>query len=200
MFGFFRTRDKLEKVEEEVRRSFENTKKDFSKVGVWIGHLDDKNKSNSSEISVLKEQLNLALEDIEELKEAMSLFGGRLAKRSQTVGHKQTALVDVQTPVQTAVQTSILDILTLSERSIVLALLYSDMKLSYEDLAVMLGKDKSTIRGQINAIKQKNESLIQEHIEPNGKKRVYIPEEIAKFISKSVKVRVKKKEKLENTA
>jgi type I restriction-modification system DNA methylase subunit len=197
MFGFFGTNRKIERVEEEVRRSFENTRKDLTKVGSWIGHLDEKSTKNDSEIELLKEQLNLALEDIEDLKEAIALFGGKLSKRTQTVVHKQTGFVDVQTPVQTAVQTSILDNLTISERSIILALLYSDMKLSYEDLAVMLGKDKSTIRGQINVIKQKSESLIKEYREPSGKKRVYIPEEIVRLITKSVKVRVKKKEKVE---
>lgn len=199
MFGFFGTRKKIERVEEDVKRSFENTRKDFAKVGSWIGHLDEKSKNNSDEIRVLKEQLNAALDDIEDLKEAIALFGGRLSKRTQTAVDKQTAVVDVQTPVQTAVQTGILDSLTVSERSIVLALLYSDMKLSYEDLSIMLGKDKSTIRGQINMIKQKSEGLIREYREPNGKKRVFIPEEIAKLITKSVKVRVKRKKKDEKT-
>ncbi len=197
MFGFFKTKKEVERLEGDVRKSFENTKRDFAKVGTWIGHLDEKSKVNSNEISALKEQLSLALEDIEELKEAIALFGGRLSKQKQTAVYKQTAAVDVQTPVQTAVQTGILDNLTLSERSIVLALLYSDMKLSYEDLAVMLAKDKSTIRGQINAIKQKSEGLIVEQREPNGKKRVFIPEEIARLITKSVKVRVKKSKKIE---
>lgn len=197
MFGFFRTKKEVKKIEEDIRRSFENTKQDFAKVGSWIGHLDEKNQINSSEINSLRSQLNIALEDIEDLKEAIALFGGRLSKQKQTAVYKQTLPVDVQTPIQTAVQTSILDNLTLSERSIVLALLYSDMKLSYEDIAVMLAKDKSTIRGQINAIKQKSEGLIVEQREPNGKKRVFIPEEIAKLITKSVKVRVKKGKKEE---
>ncbi len=200
MFGFFKIKKEVKRIEEEVKKSFENTKQDFSRVGTWIGHLDEKSKINSSEIDLIREQLSTALEDIADLKETISLFGGRLSKQSQTVVHKQTAAVDVQTPVQTAVQTGILDGLTLSERSIVLALLYSDLKLSYEDLSVMLGKDKSTIRGQINVIKQKSEGLIREYREPNGKKRVFIPEEIAKLISKSVKVRVKKDKKLEKDA
>jgi predicted transcriptional regulator len=197
MFGFFNNKKEVRRIEEDVKASFDNIKKDFSKVGTWISHLDDKNKDNSKDIAQIKEQLGMIFEDLEEVKEAISLFGGRMSKHPQTSVYKQTASVDVQTPVQTAVQTTFLDNLTVSERSIVLALLYSDMKLSYEDLAVMLGKDKSTIRGQINAIKQKSESLIQEYTEPTGKKRVYIPEEIAKLISKSVKVRVKKKEKQE---
>jgi len=198
MFEFFRTKKEIRKIEEEVKRSFENTKKDLSMVGTWIGHLDEKSKINSSQITQLKEQLNCALDDIEELKNVIALFGGRLSKHKQMAVYKQTAAVDVQTPVQTAVQTGILDNLTVSERSIILALLYSDMKLSYEDLAIMLAKDKSTIRGQINSIKQKSDGLIVEVRESNGKKRVFVPEDIAKLITKSVKVRVKKDKKVED--
>ena len=58
------------------------------------------------------------------------------------------------------------------ERAIVWALLNADMRLSYEDLAALLGKDKSTIRGQINTIKQKNSNIIMEAREANGKKRL----------------------------
>ena len=55
----------------------------------------------------------------------------------------------------------------------------------------MLGKERSTIRGQINSIKQKSENLIEEVIEKNGKKRVFIPEEMREKLLKKSKVRVK---------
>ena len=64
------------------------------------------------------------------------------------------------------------------------------MKLGYDDLSAILGKEKSTIRGQINAIKSKSENLIEESIEKNGKKRVFIPEEIKEKMLKKQKVRV----------
>ncbi len=202
MFKFFRTKKEVKRIEEESKRSFENIKNDFSKVGKWIQHLDDKTTNNDLEMLDIKQQLNLIIEDLEELKEAFSLFGRPLSKQTTHTVYKQTNNVDVQTAVQTAVQTSILSNLTTSERAIVMALMYSsgeDMKLSYEDLAAMLNKDKSTIRGQINAIKQKSESLIKESRELNGKKRLYIPEEIAQLILKTVKVRVKKGKKEKKT-
>jgi chromosome segregation and condensation protein ScpB len=104
---------------------------------------------------------------------------------------KQTVVTPVQNVVQTAVQTNVLENLSLMERAIVWALANSDQKLSYEDLAVVLGKDKSTIRGQINAIRQKSEGLIEESREANGKKRLYIPEEMRQIMLKNGKVRVK---------
>src|SRR3989344_5461291 len=88
-----------------------------------------------------------------------------------------------------AVQTSFLDNLSSTERTIIFVLLNSDMKLSYEDLAAMLGKRKATIRGQINNIRQKNSGLIEEIIVENNKKRVYIPEKAKSILLKTRKVR-----------
>ena len=70
-------------------------------------------------------------------------------------------------------------------------MLNSDLKLSYDDLAVMLGKSRATIRGQVNAIKQKSEGMIEEIIEKNGKKRVFVPDDVKERMLKSVKVRVR---------
>ncbi|GAI31057.1 unnamed protein product, partial [marine sediment metagenome] len=61
-----------------------------------------------------------------------------------------------------------------------------------------LGKERSTIRGQINAIRQKS-GLIEELIEKKGKKRVFIPEEIKEKLLKRAKVRVGKGKKAKKT-
>jgi hypothetical protein len=75
------------------------------------------------------------------------------------------------------------------------------MRLGYDDLSTILGKEKSTIRGQINTIKSKSEGLIEESIEKNGKKRVYVRPEMREKLAKYAKVRVKKKKKeVENEA
>ena len=59
----------------------------------------------------------------------------------------------------------------------------------------MLGKSKATIRGQINAIRQKSEGLIEEQITGNNKKRVFIPEKIKEMLLKKGKVRAKNNKK-----
>ncbi|MEK6836649.1 MAG: hypothetical protein AABX94_03205, partial [Nanoarchaeota archaeon] len=85
--------------------------------------------------------------------------------------------------------------LSSNERLIVFTLMNTELKLSYEDIARLLGKERATIRGQINAIKQKNEGLIQELTEPNGKKRVFVGEEVRNKLEKYAKVRVKESPK-----
>jgi hypothetical protein len=114
-------------------------------------------------------------------------------KQRQTVFNKQTPVESVLNTVQTGVQTVFLDNLSSSERALVFILLHSDIKLSYEDLAAMMGKNKATIRGQINVIKQKSEGLIEEQISENNKKRVFIPEKTKEILLKTRKVRVKNK-------
>jgi len=197
MFGFFGNKKRTEKLRAEVQESFDHVKKDFNKVGDWIKHLDGEQASQEGEIKKIKDQLLEVQGSIAELKDFVSFFGpqfsGVLSKQQQTGVAKQTMAKGVQTAVQTAVQTDILENLTVMERAIVWALLNSEMKLSYEDLAALLGKDKSTIRGQINTIKQKREGLILEARELNGKKRLYIPEEVGSRIIKSAKVKVKGK-------
>jgi hypothetical protein len=195
MLGLFGHKKRVEKLKDEVRDSFDHVKKDFNKVGKWIGHLDEKHASHDNDISMIKDQLLTIHEDLVELKDFISFFGPQmskgLSKQTQTVVNKQTAPHTVQTGVQTGVQTDLLSNLTVMERAIVWALLNSEMRLSYEDIAALLGKDKSTIRGQINTIKQKNEGIILESREVSGKKRLYVPDEIRSMIIKSVKVKIK---------
>jgi predicted transcriptional regulator len=200
MVWFFGNKKQIEKLRDDVFSSFNHVKQDFNKVGEWIKHLDGKEAKNENEISDIKEQLLSIQNDLTELKDFISFFKPQLtqamSKQSQTSRNKQTMSAAVQTPVQTPVQTDILDNLTVMERAIVWALLNSEMKLSYEDLAALLGKDKSTIRGQINVIKQKNDGLIEEYREITGKKRLYIPEDIRNRILKGVKIRVEGSKKL----
>jgi len=196
MFGFFKKKDEST-IKEEVQKSFDAVKEDFNKVGQWISHFDGNDKQQNEDIGELKQQIFVLQNEIDDIKDFISLFGTKISKQQQPLGIKQTIVSDVQSTVQTAVQTSILDSLTLMERGIVWALVNSENnKLSYEDLAIVLGKDKSTIRGQINMIKQKCEGLIEESREANGKKRIYIPEEMRQIILKKEKVRVKSNKKM----
>lgn len=199
MFWFFGKKRDTGKLEEEIKDSFDHVKQDFNKVGQWISHLDGKHKEHDGELEEIKGQLEAIQADLSEIKDFVAFFGPQLSKQPQTGVNKQLGVEVVQTPVQTAVQTGILSNLTVMERAIVWALVNSEMNLSYEDLAALLGKDKSTIRGQINVIRQKNEGLVEEQIESSGKKRLYIPEKMKDFLIKSVKVRVKSQKKAQKS-
>ena len=200
MWSLFGHKKRVDKLKDDIQGSFDHVRKDFDKVGKWIKHLDDKHGLHNNDIYNIKDQLLTIQEDLAEIKDFISFFGPQLpndsSKQTQTSAHKQTTHGDVQTDVQTPVQTDVLKNLTVMERGIVWVLLNSEMKLSYEDLASLLGKNKSTIRGQINTIKQKNDELILEYRELSGKKRLYIPEEIRSKIIKSVKIKVKSDKKV----
>ena len=198
MFNWFRKTD-IKKLEEKTKNSFSDVKKDIDSVGRWVKHLNEQDKQLFDAIFSLKQDLSSLNDEVEALREALNLTSDskedkRLFKKLPVFG-KQTGDGAVQNAVQTTVQTDnfyeIFKKLSSNERALVLTLLSSDMKLSHEDLALLVGKEKSTIRGQINSIKQKSENLIEEIAEKNGKKRLYIPEEIKKKLQKYAKVRAK---------
>ncbi len=198
MFGLFFRKKEIEKVKEDTRKGFESVKKDISSVSGWIKHLDSEKNLQKKEIEELKEILSSIQNEVEGIKNIVSIMGelktNNYNGKNKQLFNKQPAVYAVQTGVQTAVQTPKLDHFSITERAILWVLLNTDMKLSYDDLAAMLGKERSTIRGQINRIKQKSE-IIEEQIEKNGKKRLFIPEDIKEKLLKKTKVRVKKRKK-----
>jgi len=200
MFGLFTTKKKINEISEETKKGFESVKKDIFSVTGWIKHLDSENNLSKKDIKELKECLSTIKEDIGGLKNIISITSNlntnnlfkQPFKTKKPLFNKQTTVQTGQTGVQTSVQTPNLSNFSITERAILLVLLNNDMKLSYDDLATMLGKEKSTIRGQINTIKSKSESLIKESIEKNGKKRIYITEEMKNQLLKRQKVSLKR--------
>tara|TARA_Y100000310_G_scaffold155680_1_gene155150 strand:+ start:383 stop:1003 length:621 start_codon:yes stop_codon:yes gene_type:complete len=204
MFWWLFGKKAVKKLKDETKSSFKLVKKDLNNVENWIRHFDSHKETHKNELKELRGILSTIKEDVEELKKvsyfAESVNYKRLFKTPKQVFKKQTGVYAVQTGVQTGVQTPNLDQFSITERAIIWALLNTDLKLSYEDLAAILGKEKATIRGQINSIKQKNENIIEEIVEQNGKKRVFIPENIKEKLLKKAKVRVKGKKKLKKIA
>ncbi len=205
MFGWlFGNKKEVEKLKEEVRSSFGSVKKDINSLSEWVKHLDNQDDAGKQAVDDLGLRLSSIENDIEGIKNMLALMDGkyskRLFKQRERKMVEQTAVQGVYDGVQTAVQTAEtynLSVHNLSsmERAIIVILLNTDMKLSYDDLATMTGKSRATVRGQINSIKKKSEGLIEEIIERNGKKRVFIPEETKEKLLKSVKVRVSKPRK-----
>jgi len=202
MFGWMFKKVKKEEFEQHksaVQTALNSVKQDMTSVTKWIKHLDQQDsnikrefKEIIQEIASIKNELNEIKNIVSEEKQAEN--NGLLKQRS-TTKHKQTAVYDVQTAVQTTVQAAFFNKLSTSEKAIVVILANSDLKLSYEDLGVMTGKDSTTIRGQINSIRQKCPGIIEEQIEKNNRKRLYIPEKIRGILLRKVKVRQNKAEK-----
>ena len=200
----FGKRDK--QLEDKTKKGFDDVKKDIDRVGEWIKHLDSRDKQLFDSLNGLKMDLSSIKDEVDALKEGVSLLEID-EKNKQLFGktpvyEKQTAVYAVGKPVQTAVQTGnfyqILHNLTANERLLIFTLMNAEeeMRLSYEDMARLLGKERATVRGQINAIKQKSEGLIMEIITSEGKKRFYVSEEVRNKLLKYAKVRVGKRGKM----
>lgn len=196
-FLWFGKKREIEQVREETRRSFDKVKQDHSKISRWIGHFKEKHDDHDASFSVLNAKIDQISQDIDDIKSFISFFDTSLARRipqqSKQPFNKRTAVQGVQTPVQTAVQTPyaylFLKNLTMMERAVLWILLNTELKLSYEDIATILGKDKSTVKVQMNNIKQKNENLISEAIEKTGKKRYFIEQDLKEHLLKAAKLR-----------
>ncbi len=199
VFGWFTRKKELKKIEEDTKKGFESVKKDITSVSGWIKHLDSEKAIQRQDMDDLKEVVASMQTEIEGLKSVISITHEKKAKQvfktPKQLSNKQMAVQAVQDAVQTGVQTPNMGDFSLSERAIIWVLVTDERKLSYDDLAAILGKDKSTIRGQINTIKQKSEDLIQGSTEKNGKKRVFISQEMREKLLKKPKVRVKRREK-----
>jgi predicted transcriptional regulator len=204
MFGWFFGKKEVKRVEEDTKKSFEAVKKDITAVTGWIKHLDSEKSLQQKDIDEIKEVLSTIEKDLEGLKNVVAIMNDLkprgVFKTPKQVFNKQTGVYAVQTGVQTAVETPKLNHFSVTERAILWILLNSDMKLSYDDLAAMLGKERSTIRGQVNRIKQKRPELIEEAIERGGKKRIYVPEPVKEKMLKKVKVSTKKGKKIKKKA
>ena len=202
MLSLFRRKVKKEEFEEHkkaVQTALNSAKGDVVNLSKWVEHLDNTDSGLKGDIDDVYEELATVKNELEELKNMVSLaINPKLLRKNSAVPAavgKQTAVFGVQNAVQSTVQTDFLDRLSISERSLVMILLNSEMKLSYEDLGAMMGKDSTTIRGQINNIKQKCDGLLAEQIEKNNKKRLYIPDKLKDSLLKRVRVRAKNKQK-----
>jgi len=188
--------EEVQTLSENIKTSFEGVKEDFKKVADWITHLNAKDNEHDGKISDLNIRLNSLETEVSELKTFISFFSNRMSKQlfkqEQTPVVKQTAVEGVQTRVQTAVQTAILGNLSMMERAIMWVLLNTDMKMSCDDIAALLNKDRSTIRGQLNAIKNKSD-ILSETIEKNGKKRYFILESAKEILLSKIKTERKQK-------
>lgn len=199
MFGWLFRKKEIEKLKDETKKGFDSVKKDINSIGGWINYLDSEKNVQKRDVGDLKEELSSIKKEIEGIKNIISFMGEMKMKQgvqtANSLSKKQTGVEAVQTGVQTGVQTPFFAQFSTTEKAIIWVLLNSELKLSYDDIAAMLGKERSTIRGQISSIKQKSEGLLKEIFENNGKKRVYIPEEIKEKLLKKAKVRVDKDKK-----
>ena len=197
MFRFFTKKaekNDVDKIKLAVQTGFNNVKLDINNHAQWIKHINKNNSILNDNINNITDDISNLKDEIENIKNMLDIIANKkIFKQTQTLFNKQTADFNVLNSVQTSVQTVFLDNLTTNERAIIFVLINSDLKLSYEDLAAMLGKRKSTIRGQVNSIRQKSEGIIQEIIGENNKKRIFIPEKFKELLLKTGKVRDRKK-------
>ncbi|MEK6940815.1 MAG: hypothetical protein AABW49_02855 [Nanoarchaeota archaeon] len=184
-FWIFKKRDELSKhmdgIQTSLKISFKHIKSDIKILTEWIDHFNNKHDKHEEEVEKINLNvlsLNKRIIDIEKVISSLSKQQTAVQtpvrfKQPQTDNRFKQLFEPVQ--IKQAGDTFTKN-MTPMERAIISVLLNTDLKLSYDDLRVAIGRDKSTIRGQVNNIKQKNSKLLKEVAESTGRKRFYIDE------------------------
>ena len=180
---------KFSEINDSLKNSFSKIKEDMFSLNSHVENLHGHKQDHGELIEGLDSRLKLIENFIEDsLTNQAIVQTNDLSKQTQTsVRPKRTS---------TTVQTDELDSLrrlTPMERALVWALLNTDLKVSYSDLSRILGKDESTVRGQVSNIKRKIDGLVLEKSENNGQKRFYIEERVKNKIMRKYKIKNKKK-------
>ena len=195
VWWLFTNKEEHEDLKTEVKQAFSSVKQDLKKASDWITHLNTQDKHHTENVEELHDRLSSVETELAEIKSFMAFFSTKMSKQlfkqPQTADYKHTGVEGVQTGVQTpvqAIQSAFLHNLSVMERAIVWTLLNADssMKLSCEDIAAILNKERSTVRGQLNSIKQKSEGLISEQAENSGKKRFFVEEKVKEMLLSKV--------------
>src|SRR3989344_5109465 len=74
MFGWFFRKKEVEQLKEETKKGFDAVKKDIFSVGEWIKHLHSKENRQDGEIKELKELLSSVNDELENLKNVLSII------------------------------------------------------------------------------------------------------------------------------
>src|SRR3989338_2149893 len=176
MFWGWFGKKRVEELEANTKKGFESVKKDIDAVGKWIKHLDQKDKQVFDLINSLRGDLSTIRDELAGVREGVDLaFVERQDKqvfKKLPVLDKQTGVYGVEKAVQTAVQTGSF----------------------YNNLNGLSSNERLLLFTHINSIKQKSEGLIEEMVEKNGKKRVFVPNFMKEKLAKYAKVRSGKKE------
>lgn len=180
MFWLFKKRKiehKVNKLHKSVSDSFFHIKEDMRHIGNWISHFNYKHDRHEDEIEKLKIRLGELEDHIVDLK--------NLNIKQQEVQFKKQTVLEGLDDIYSEKGADFFKNLTVMERAILWILLNTDLKMRYDDLCVVLGKNKSTIRGQINNIRNKTE-LVKEINENDGTKRFFIEEKMKNEILKKI--------------
>ncbi|MEK6906593.1 MAG: hypothetical protein AABW81_03155, partial [Nanoarchaeota archaeon] len=101
MFGWIFGKKESEKIKEDTKKGFESVKKDIVSVSGWIKHLDSEKNLQQKEIEELKRVLSSVQNEIEGIKNVVSMFGelktNKVFKTNRQVFNKQTGVYAVQT-------------------------------------------------------------------------------------------------------
>lgn len=171
--------EKFDNIHSSLHKSFLNVKMDVTHLIAKIDKINEDHIMKKSEIEELNKRVNQIEQIIDHMfNQKTRVFGQPFEVKQTNIGFKQpNSFIRTDNQMDRKGDKWTRNF-TPMERTIINILLNTDMQLSYDDLSVMMGRDKSTIRGQMNNIKMKNELLVTEIVQKDGKKRFYVEDRL----------------------
>ena len=173
-FWFFgdKKEDRIKKIEDNLKGSFLNIKKDFSAIHEFIGHFKYKHKDHDKRFEKVEKELEI-LRNL--IVQTPSTDDGRSIVQSRSIAFNRSnqSFMNVQ---------SLKNAITPAQKKVIHALSLAEIPLEYEDLAKELGLNVVTIRRHLNDLKRMGFNVTEKINIENGRKVFFIEKVIKKEI------------------
>ena len=173
-FWFFgnKKEDRVKKIEDNLKGSFSNIKKDFGTIHEFIGHFKKKHNDHDERFERIERELEMMRNLI---VQTPSSDDERSIVQSRSIAFNRS--IDPFMNVQ-----SLKDMVTPAQKKVIHALSLAEIPLEYEDLAKELGLSIVTVRRHLNDLKKMGFDVKEKVNIENGRKVFFIEKAVKRVI------------------
>ena len=173
-FWFFgnKKEDRVKKIEDNLKGSFSNIKKDFGTIHEFISHFKKKHDDHDERFERIERELEMMRNLI---VQTPSSDDERSIVQSRSIAFNRS--IDPFMNVQ-----SLKNTITPAQKKVIHALSLAEIPLEYEDLAKELGLSIVTIRRHLNDLKRMGFDVKEKINIENGRKVFFIERAVKKAI------------------
>ena len=164
--------DMVKKIEDNLKGSFSNIKKDFGVIHEFISHFKKKHDDHDERFERIEKELEI-LRNL--IAETPSIDDERSIVQSRSIAFNRS--IDPFMNVQ-----SLKNMVTPAQKKVIHALSLAEIPLEYEDLAKDLGLSVVTVRRHLNDLKRIGFDVKEKVNIENGRKVFFIEKAVKRVI------------------
>lgn len=164
--------DRVKKIEDNLKGSFSNIKKDFGTIHEFISHFRKKHDDHDERFERIEKELEI-LQNL--IVQTPSSDDERSIVQSRSIAFNRSIepFMNVQ---------SLKNVITPAQKKVIHALSLAEIPLEYEDLAKELGLSIVTVRRHINDLKRMGFNVKEKVNIENGRKVFFIEKAVKRVI------------------